>query len=82
MFRDVDDSLNLARGTLEHLNFTEILYADDTVLITNNVNAMNRLLAKIEHQATQSPVRIQQAVVIEWIITTPLPLEQLSLRFV
>lgn len=47
IFRDVHDDLNLKRGTLEGLDYTELLYADDTVLITNNIHAMNRLLAKI-----------------------------------
>ena len=49
IFRDVHDNLNLEKGTLDGLSFTELLYADDTVLITNNVNAMNRLLAKVEN---------------------------------
>ena len=48
IFRDVHDGLNLSRGTLDGLSFTELLYADDTVLITNNVNAMNRLLRNVE----------------------------------
>ena len=48
IFRDVHDNLNLDRGMLDGLSFTELLYADDTALITNNVNAMNRLLAKVE----------------------------------
>ena len=48
MFRDLHRDLNLTRGRLNPLSYTELLYADDTVLITNNVNAMNRLLQKIE----------------------------------
>lgn len=48
VMRDVHDGLNLSRGLVDGLDFTELLYADDTALITNNVNAMNRLLAKIE----------------------------------
>jgi hypothetical protein len=48
IFRDVHDGLNLNRGRLESLDFTELLYADDTALITNNVNAMSKFLAKIE----------------------------------
>jgi len=31
-----------------HINFTELLYADDTALITTNQNAMNRLINKVE----------------------------------
>ena len=51
MFRDVHSELNLKRGKLKGLTFTELLYADDTALVTNNANAMNRLLAKIEYHA-------------------------------
>ena len=48
IFRDVDDGLNLSSGKVQGLDFCELMYADDTALITNNVNAMNRLLTKIE----------------------------------
>jgi len=51
MFRDIHDELDLRRGRLEGLDFSELLYADDTALITNNVNAMNRFLGKIEVHA-------------------------------
>ena len=50
-FRDVCDGLNLNTGKLEGLDFTELRYADDTALITKNVNAMNRFLAKTEECA-------------------------------
>lgn len=52
MFRDIHSELNLDRGRLGGLDYTELLYADDTVLFTTNVNAMNRLLAKIEEHAS------------------------------
>ena len=48
VFRDVYDGTNVTRGKLDGLDFTDLLYADDTALLTNNINAMNRLLAKIE----------------------------------
>ena len=51
MFRDIYDCVNLERGTLHPVNFTDLMYADDTALITNNCNAMNRLLGEIEFQA-------------------------------
>ena len=51
LFRDVHKDLNLTRGVWGPISFTELLYADDTVLVTNNVNAMNRFIAKIESQA-------------------------------
>ena len=52
MFRDIHDELNMTRGTLDPLDYTELLYADDTILITSNLNAMNRLLAKVEEHAS------------------------------
>ena len=33
IFEDVHDGLNLIRGHVEGLDFSELLYADDTVLI-------------------------------------------------
>ena len=48
MFKDVHNGLNMERGKIEGLDFTELLYADDTAVVTNNTNAMNRILAKIE----------------------------------
>ena len=51
LFRDVYDEVNLSRGRLEGLDFSDLLYADDSALFTNNVNAMNRLLVKIEEHA-------------------------------
>ena len=51
LIRDVYDEVNLSRGRLKGLDFSELLYADDSGVFTNNVNAMNRLLAKIEEHA-------------------------------
>ena len=51
MFRDIHGDLGSTRGRLEDLGFTELLYADDTALVTKNVHAMNRLLAQIEKHA-------------------------------
>ena len=51
MFNDIHHGQNFTRGTLPGINFTELLYADDTALITSNVNAMNRLIALIEQHA-------------------------------
>ena len=51
MFDDINRETNLESGRLQGLSFTELLYADDTALLTNNVNAMNRLLSSIEGHA-------------------------------
>lgn len=48
IMRDVSEEENFNRGLLDGLSFTELLYADDTVLLTTNVSTMNRLLAKVE----------------------------------
>ena len=52
MFRDVHDGMRTDRGKLDGLDFTELLYADDTAIITNNTSTMNRILEKIEDCAT------------------------------
>ena len=52
MFDDIHSTSNHTRGRLPHLDFTEILYADDTVLITDNAHAMNRLLKDVEEHAS------------------------------
>ncbi len=51
MFRDIQDDLNLTRGKMEGLDFTELMYADDAALITNDANSTNRLIGKIETHA-------------------------------
>ena len=51
LFRDIHNEIDLSRGRLEGLDYTELLYADDTALITNNVSAMNRLFGKMEEHA-------------------------------
>ena len=51
LFKDVHSEINLSRGKLPGIDFTELLYADDTAIVTNNANAMNKMLASIEKQA-------------------------------
>ena len=51
MFRDIHSELNMSRGRVQGIDYTDLLYADDTALITSNANAMNRLVAKIEEHA-------------------------------
>ncbi len=47
IFRDVYDGLSMTRAKLDGLDFNELMYADDTALLTSSVHAMNRLIAKI-----------------------------------
>lgn len=49
--RDVHDGLDLSRQTVRGLNFNELLYADDTALITTTAPSMNKLVKKIDHCA-------------------------------
>lgn len=51
LFRDVHVGLGIEHGRVAGLEFTELLYADDTALITRSVTAMKKLLAKIEQCA-------------------------------
>lgn len=48
LFRDVHDGMNLAQQTIDGIDFTELLYADDTALITTTAPSMNKLVAKID----------------------------------
>ena len=53
MFHDIheEDHLNLIRYRPNNCNFDEILYADDTILVSTDTRAMNKLLAEIEGAA-------------------------------
>ena len=68
--KDVHAELNLSRGILHPLGYSELRYADDTVLITNNVNAMNRLLEKIEHHAAYYGLKFNQNKCVALTINT------------
>ena len=53
MFHDIkkDDHLNLIAHRPDNANYDEILYADDTILISTNTAAINRYLAEVEEAA-------------------------------
>ena len=70
MFRDVHAEINLERGRLQGLSFTELLYADDTALVTNNVNAMNRLLTQIENHATYYGLNFNKTKCVSFCFNT------------
>ena len=48
LFRDVHDGLDPSRQTIDGLSFTQLLYADDTALVTTSAPSMNKLVAKID----------------------------------
>ena len=60
----------MKRGLLEPLSYIESLYADDTVLITNNVHAMNRFLAKVEQHAAYFGLRFNKNKCVSLNINT------------
>lgn len=51
LFRDVHDGLNINQQRATGLSFTELLYADDTALITTTAPSMNKLVQKIDRCA-------------------------------
>ena len=48
IFKDVHNELDSERGKFDGISITETMYADDTVLITNNVNVINQVQSRIE----------------------------------
>lgn len=48
LFRDGHDGMILTQQMIYGLDFTELLYADDTALITTTAPSMNKLVAKID----------------------------------
>ena len=48
LFRDVRDGLNIGNQAVEGMDFHELLYADDTALITTTAPSMNKLVSKID----------------------------------
>jgi len=61
LFEEVHDELNLTRARLDNLDFTELMYADDTAVVTNNVSGMNRLLSAIERRAAEYGLKFNRS---------------------
>ena len=53
MFRDihVEIDTDICNSRLDRINFSEILYADDTLLVAKNTQGMNKLLHTIERES-------------------------------
>ena len=51
LFHDVYDRIrvDLLNNRLPHIRYSDILYADDTLLITNGAHCMIQLLRMVEH---------------------------------
>ena len=55
MFNDIhqDDKQNLIKHRIQGTNYDEVLYADDTICVSTNTMALNKLLASIEEEANK-----------------------------
>ena len=70
LFDDVHEGTSFVRGRVDGLKFTELLYADDTALVTSNVNAMNRLVTKIESNAAYYGLNFNQTKCVSMSFNT------------
>ena len=63
MFADIrsEHHRRLATGKLDHLLFMEILYADDTLLISKNTRTMNILLHAVETESAYYGLKLNQS---------------------
>ncbi len=63
MFADIrsEHHRRLASGKLDHLLFMEILYADDTLLISKNTRTMNILLHAVETESAYYGLKLNQS---------------------
>ena len=50
----------LHASRLDQINFSEVLYADDTLLVSKNTQGMNKLLHAIEEESTYYGLRLNQ----------------------
>lgn len=71
IFRDVHDGLGLTRQTIDGLSFTELLYADDTALVTTAAPSMNKLAAKIDVCAEYFGLKFNHSECVAMNYNTP-----------
>jgi len=62
MFHDIhaDIDREICNSRLDRIRFTEILYADDTLLVTKNTAGTNALLNKIERESAYYGLKLNQ----------------------
>ena len=65
MFEDIHDEIDadICNCRLGRINFSEILYADDTLLVTKNTKGMNKLLHAIERESAYYRLNLTKASV-------------------
>ena len=63
VFQDVNSRLSdvLEEGRVSPLDFTELLYADDTLLLTKDARTASRLLAEIQKESAYYNMNLNQA---------------------
>ena len=62
LFADIrrEHRRSISHGKLDHISFMELLYADDTLLITKNTRAMNILLHAVETESEYYGLKLNQ----------------------
>ena len=62
MFHDIhgQDSQGLDRHRIIGANYDEVLYADDTICISTDTKAMNKLLASIEKEGAKYGMKLNR----------------------
>ena len=62
LFHDVhkDDTINDCLKRVPGANFDEVLYADDTILISTDTRVINKLLAKIEKEGKRYGMKLNR----------------------
>lgn len=71
LFRDVKDGINLDNQSVDGLDFNELLYADDTALITTTAPSMNKLVGKIDTCAAHFGLKFNYSKCIAINYNTP-----------
>ena len=63
MFKDIHDEIDvdICNCRLDRINFSEILYADDTLLVTKNTKGMNKLIHAIERESAYYGLKHNQS---------------------
>ena len=63
LFHDVhkNDEIDVKNHRIPYTDFNEVLYADDTICIIDNEEAMNRLLDKIETQGALFGLKLNKS---------------------
>eukprot|EP00959_Pyramimonas_sp_CCMP1952_P206849 4326651-Pyramimonas_sp.AAC.1 len=62
MFHDVHQAVDnrIAGHAAQGANFDEILYADDTIVVSKDTGALNRFLAAIEHEGARYGMKLNK----------------------